>query len=111
MRRISNDQETTLEFNGIKLDEDAFVAKYENQQIPMTPKEFSLLSLFLKNPNKVFSRDHLMSSIWSFSSDTDDRTIDSHIRNIRDKFRKFGFPIDQYLKTVWGVGYKWNTEE
>jgi DNA-binding response OmpR family regulator len=75
----------------------------------MTPKEFSLLSLFLKNPNNVFSRDHLIFTLWSFSSETDDRTIDSHIRNLRDKFRKVGFPIDLHLKTVWGVGYKWSS--
>ncbi|PGY06821.1 winged helix-turn-helix domain-containing protein [Bacillus sp. AFS031507] len=48
----------------------------------MTPKEISLLSLFLKNPNKVFSRDHLISSIWSIKLEMEDRTIDSHIRNI-----------------------------
>lgn len=109
MRRTSNDQEKSLEFKGIKLDEEAYLAKYKNQQIPMTKKEFSLLSLFMRNPNKVFSRDHLMSTLWSYSSETEDRTIDSHIRNLREKLRKAGFPIDQHLITVWGVGYKWSS--
>ncbi|WP_066371305.1 response regulator transcription factor [Neobacillus fumarioli] len=109
LRRTRNDPSMPLEFKGIQLDEEALEAKYQKQQIPMTPKEFSLLSLFLKNPNKVFTRDHLLSILWSFSVETDDRTIDSHIRNIRDKFRKTGFPIDQHLKTVWGVGYKWSS--
>jgi hypothetical protein len=56
-----------------------------------------------------FSRDHLLSAIWWLSSETEDRTVDSHIRNIREKLRQAEFPNDQHRKTVWGVGYKWST--
>lgn len=111
MRRSNNVQDELLKSNGLNLDEDAFVATYQNHKIPLTVKEFSLLSLFLNNPNKVFSRDHIISNLWSFDTETDYRTVDSHIKNIREKFRQVGFPIDDYLKTVWGVGYKWNTED
>lgn len=111
MRRSNNVQDESLKSNGLNLDEEAFVATYQNQKISLTVKEFSLLSLFLNNPNKVFSRDHIISTLWSFDTETDYRTIDSHIKNIREKFRQVGFPIDDHLKTVWGVGYKWNTED
>ncbi|PAE36662.1 response regulator transcription factor [Bacillus sp. 7884-1] len=110
MRRTSNVTEDLLKFKGLTLDENAFKVAFENQSISMTPKEFSLLGLFLGNPNKVFTREHLLSTIWSFKSDIEDRTIDSHIRNIRDKLRQVGFPVDEHLKTVWGVGYKWSSE-
>jgi len=111
MRRSTNVQDESLKSNGLNLDEDAFVATYQNQKIPLTVKEFSLLSLFLNNPNKVFSRDHIISTLWSFDTETDYRTVDSHIKNIREKFRQVGFPIDDYLKTVWGIGYKWSSDE
>ncbi|MFP3489649.1 winged helix-turn-helix domain-containing protein, partial [Staphylococcus sp. SIMBA_130] len=73
----------------------------------MTPIEFKLLGLFLKNPEKVFSREHLIQLIWGYESNTEGRTIDSHIRNLRDKCRAVNFTIDEFLVTIWGVGYKW----
>lgn len=110
MRRAKNNWDERLEFKGLTLDEAAFRVTFEKQTISMTPKEFSLLGLFLSHPNKVFSREHLISTIWGFETETEDRTIDSHIRNIREKLRQVGYPIDQHLKTVWGVGYKWSSE-
>lgn len=110
MRRTNRVTEELLEFRGLTLDENAFKVSFKNQSISMTPKEFSLLGLFLGHPNKVFTREHLLSTIWSFKSDIEDRTVDSHIRNIREKLRQVDFPVDEHLKTVWGVGYKWSSE-
>lgn len=98
-------------FKGLSLDNDAYQLHYEGNQIPLTPKEFGMMSLFLTNQNKVFSREHLITSIWGYEVSTEDRTIDSHVRNLRDKLRKAGFPADDYLQTVWGVGYKWANKE
>jgi len=100
-----------VSFNGLSLNEDSFQVAYKQQQISVTPKEFSLLALLLKNKNKVFSREHLLTTIWGYAALTEDRTIDSHVRNLRDKLRKAGFPVDDYLTTVWGVGYKWMDKE
>lgn len=96
-----------LSFNGLKLNLDSYDVQFNGNLIPLTPKEFALLSLFLQNVNKVFTREHLISTIWGYGVDTEDRTIDSHVRNLRDKLRKAGFTVDDYLSTVWGVGYKW----
>jgi DNA-binding response OmpR family regulator len=96
-----------ITFNGLILNQDSYELLYNDVHVPLTPKEFSLLGLFLQNRNKVFTREHLLSSIWGHDVSTEDRTIDSHVRNLRDKLRKMGFPIDEYLSTVWGLGYKW----
>jgi DNA-binding response OmpR family regulator len=98
---------TLLTFKGLKLNMDSYDVQYNSNLIPLTPKELALLSLFLQNINKVFTREHLISTIWGYGVDTEDRTIDSHVRNLRDKLRKSGFAVDDYLSTVWGVGYKW----
>ncbi|MEW9123968.1 MAG: response regulator transcription factor [Thermotaleaceae bacterium] len=110
LRRTYPVIEEPLEYKGLTLDEGAFKIACQNQSIFMTPTEFSILKLFVANPNKVFTRKHLITIIWSFKLDIADRTIDSHIRNIREKLRHVDFPVDEHLKTVWGVGFKWSAE-
>ncbi|WP_066056830.1 response regulator transcription factor [Robertmurraya korlensis] len=96
-----------LTFKGLVLNLESFDLHFEKTPIPLTPKEFSMMELFLTNPNRVFTRDHLITSIWGHGVATEDRTIDSHVRNLREKLRKAHFPADEHLQTVWGVGYKW----
>ena len=64
----------------------------------------------MKNNNKVFTRDQLIQLIWGYDSETEGRTIDSHVRNVREKIRQSGFPVDDHFITVWGIGYKWTNE-
>lgn len=111
LRRTGDKPENKLFFKNLVWDEDSFELKYQNHNILITPKEFALVGLFLKNVNKVFTREHLLARVWGLDASTDDRTIDSHIRNIREKIRQTGFPIDKHLVTVWGIGYKWASEE
>lgn len=96
-----------LTFKGLVLNLESFDLHYEKTPIPLTPKEFSMMELFLTHPNRVFTRDHLITSIWGHGVATEDRTIDSHVRNLREKLRKAHFPADEHLQTVWGLGYKW----
>lgn len=105
--RRKKGQKGRIAFNGLNLNEDSFEVTYNVKNVPLTPKEFSLLGIFLQNRNKVFTREHLLTTIWGYTAATEDRTIDSHVRNLRDKLRKTGFPVDEYLTTVWGLGYKW----
>lgn len=98
-------------FKGLLLDEESYRLTYHDKAIPLTPKEFGMISLFLQNPNKVFSRENLISAVWGMGVSTEDRTIDSHVRNLRDKLRKAGFPADDHLVTVWGIGYKWDSKD
>jgi len=105
--RRNSGKSQILSFKGLNLNMDSYDLQYNGVSIALTPKEFSLLNLFLQNRNKVFTREHLISNIWGYGVATEDRTIDSHVRNLRDKLRKAGFSADDYLITVWGVGYKW----
>ncbi|QPA32852.1 response regulator transcription factor [Thermaerobacillus caldiproteolyticus] len=98
-----------LEDSGLVWNELTHEVTYNGKKIPVTPKEFGLLGLFLRNPNRVFSREQLIVSLWGYDAETEGRTVDSHIRNLREKMRQAGFPIDERLETVWGIGYKWVT--
>ncbi|WP_211654890.1 response regulator transcription factor [Planococcus alpniumensis] len=99
-----------IEVGGLKWDEERFELSYLGTPIKLTPKEFFMVGQLVKNPGKVFSRDHLIVLIWGYDSETEGRTIDSHVRNVREKIRQSGFPIDKHFLTVWGVGYKWLNE-
>lgn len=96
-----------VEIDGLLWNKEQFKLTFNNSLIKLTPKEFILIGHFMKNPNQVFEREYLIELIWGFDSETEGRTIDSHVRNMRDKIRQAGFPIDDYFKTVWGVGYQW----
>lgn len=105
--RRGKPEDGIISFQGLILKKDSFELLYKNEKILLTPKEFAMMEQFLNNQNKVFSRDHLISSVWGYGVSIEDRTIDSHVRNLREKLRKAGFSADDYLLTVWGIGYKW----
>lgn len=105
LRRVS--PPSKIEENGLIWDEGSHELSYNDEAISLTPKEFEMIGLLIQNKKTVFSREKLIESIWGLESNTEGRTVDSHIRNIRDKCRKAGFPIEDHLKTVWGLGYKW----
>ncbi|MBD8067786.1 response regulator transcription factor [Bacillus sp. PS06] len=96
-----------VEFKQLKWDENQREVTYKETKLSLTPKEFLLIGLLLNNRNRVYSREQLIEQIWGYDTNTEVRTIDSHIRNIRDKLRQVDFPIDDHLQSVWGVGYKW----
>ncbi|WP_312846198.1 MULTISPECIES: winged helix-turn-helix domain-containing protein [Exiguobacterium] len=72
----------------------------------LTKTEFQLLGKLLASKNRILSREQLVMSLWGEKQLIEPRTIDSHIRHLREKLRRFGFPIDCYLETVRGVGYR-----
>lgn len=75
----------------------------ENERIiSLTPKEFDLLVFLCKSPNQVFKREQLLDKVWSYDFIGDTRTVDTHIKNLREKIDF----CNKNLKTVWGVGYK-----
>ncbi|WP_138207098.1 response regulator transcription factor [Haloimpatiens lingqiaonensis] len=76
---------------------------YQNNEIiSLTPKEFDLLLFLINNPNQVFKRDHLLDKVWGYDFMGDTRTVDTHVKKLREKL----IFCDEKLKTVWGVGYK-----
>ena len=76
---------------------------YNNQKIEMPPKELELLYFLASHPNQVFTREQLLDHIWSYDYIGDTRTVDVHIKRLREKFKDHP---DWDIKTVWGIGYK-----
>ena len=85
---------------GIIADRERFLIVYEGTEIVLPKKEFELLSLLMSKPDKVFTRDEIFARVWDAHSIVGERTIDVHIRKLREKIG------EKYLKTVKGVGYK-----
>ncbi len=80
------------------------------KMVLMTAKEFDLFCLFVKKPNQVFNRELLLEQVWGAEFLGDDRTVDQHIKNIREKVKKAGCTYNP-IQTVWGVGYKLNVQK
>jgi len=95
--------ENELVWNNIRLHKSRFQVFYNNIQIDLTATEFGLLTILIGSPQQVFSRDQLMNLGYKDSSLVTDRTIDSHIRKIRQKFRERGC---EPIETVRGIGYR-----
>jgi DNA-binding response OmpR family regulator len=95
-----------LQHRGIKVDKKRREAFYQDAALVLTRREYDILYTLIKNPGHVFSRDDLLSLIWSDRNVDDYRTVDTHVKNLREKLRSAGAPAHDILKTVWGVGYK-----
>ena len=74
----------------------------------MTPKEFDLLKTLAAKPKQVFSREQLLQHVWGYDYFGDERTVDAHIKKLRQKVEKVG---PQVIQTVWGVGYKFDDSD
>ncbi|WP_279327857.1 response regulator transcription factor [Desulfallas sp. Bu1-1] len=87
------------------IDQERFEVLVDGERQDLTPKEFELLRFMASEPGKVFSREHLLEKIWGYDFAGDSRTVDVHIRHLRQKLEKYpGMP--QYIETVRGVGYR-----
>lgn len=95
-----------ISHQGIMLNTDTHQVFYLDGEIVLTPKEFHILQTFLMNIGKVMSRERLLELVWGYDFYGDHRIVDSHVKNLREKLRVHGLPIDDMLKTIWGVGYK-----
>lgn len=96
--------EDELSFDGLKINQSTYEVYIDDKKVEMPPKEFELLYFLAKNTNKVFTRDQLLDEIWGYEFFGDSRTVDVHIKRIREKLE--GENRTWALKTVWGVGYK-----
>ena len=108
MRRVNptpkGDKERVIISGDIVLDYNFRLVKVRDKKVELTGKEFDLLELFLKNPGKVYTRDNLLDIAWGFDYPGDVRTVDVHVRRLREKIEEN--PAEpKYIKTKWGVGY------
>lgn len=96
--------ENTLTCGHITIDRDARSAASGGVPVELTAKEFDLIELLMRNPNRVYSRDLLLTAIWGYDSSSDIRTVDVHVRRLREKLERN--PAEpEHILTKWGVGY------
>ena len=102
--RTGEENSKVLAYGGLKLDCDSRRVYIDDQEVNLTAKEFDLLELLMVHPNKVYSRESLLNTVWGSSYPGDYRTVDVHIRRLREKIEPN--PSDpRYIHTKWGVGY------
>lgn len=103
----SHSKVDVLRFNGLEINKAARTVSVDGSRVELTPKEYDLLFYLIENQNIALSRDKLLSDIWGYDFFGDDRTIDTHIKNLRNNLG----PYRDYIVTLRGVGYKFEFEE
>jgi len=105
LRRTKSEKATSLKYKSIEIDRNTFSVIINNKAFTFPKKEFELIYLLASSPNAIVTREKIMSSVWGEKIIVGGRTIDVHIRKIREKIGS------KYIETVKGVGYKFNTNE
>ena len=106
---IPDDTKKKLVFDKLVINLDSYELLVDGKKVDTPPKELELLFHLASNPNRVYTRDQLLDEVWGFEYYGDSRTIDVHVKRLREKLE--GVSDKWSLKTVWGVGYKFETKE
>lgn len=105
--KLSN-SELSFDNGRLKIDLEKMIVKKDDEIIDLTANEFKIFSVFLKNPGNILTREQLIESAFGYEYEAYDRTIDSHIKNIRQKLED-NPKTPVYILTVYGIGYKFNS--
>lgn len=106
-KRNNKKHDDIFEYKDLKIDKIGHTVTINNEEIELTPKEYNLLLYFIENKNVALSREQLLSKVWGYDYYGDDRTIDTHIKMLRNSLRKHR----GLIKTVRGLGYKFETKD
>ncbi|QKS71052.1 response regulator transcription factor [Paenalkalicoccus suaedae] len=98
-------------FPHLTIDDEAHKVTVNDQLINLTPKEYELLLYFAQAPDKVFARETLLKEVWNYEFFGDLRTVDTHVKRLREKLSQVEPHASEMIKTVWGVGYKFEVDE
>jgi DNA-binding response OmpR family regulator len=101
-------QDETVEINGLRIDNYSRRVFVNGKEINLASKEFDILQLFARNPNRVFSKEEIFERIWGIDSIGDISTVTVHIRKIREKI-ELDATKSHYIETLWGVGYRFRS--
>ena len=99
--------EKTIKINGVEIDENGRKVLVDGEIATLTPKEFDLLVYMVKNQGVVLSREKILEKIWGYEFFGDDRTVDTHIKMLRNSLG----PYRDYIKTIWSIGYKLEVDD
>jgi DNA-binding response OmpR family regulator len=92
-----------LSIEGLSIEFDSRNVYVDGKLVSLTPKEYELLTFLSRNPKRVFSREQLLNSVWGYDYFGDDRTVDTHVKMLRENLGAYR----RFIVTVWGTGYKW----
>ncbi|MCI9421157.1 MAG: response regulator transcription factor [Dorea sp.] len=107
LRRVNAlDAGQVIDAGGISIDKAAHQVKIDGKEIELSYKEFELLSYFVENQGIALSREKILNNVWNYDYFGDARTIDTHVKKLRSKLGGKG----NYIKTIWGMGYKFEVE-
>jgi len=107
MKRIKGlSVDSVMEVGGIELDKTAHIVRIDGEQVDLSVKEFELLVYFLENQKIALTREKILNHVWNYDYFGDARTIDTHVKKLRSKMGEKG----NYIKTIWGMGYKFEVE-
>ncbi len=95
-----------IEFEHLTIDNDAHRVLADGKNVSLTPKEYELLLFLAQSPDKVFDREELLKEVWQYEFFGDLRTVDTHVKRLREKLSKVSKDAAKMIVTVWGVGYK-----
>lgn len=108
-------QETTAKdiivYEHLVIDNDAHRVLADDKKVNLTPKEYELLLFLAKSPDKVFDREELLKEVWNYDFYGDLRTVDTHVKRLREKLNKVSPEASRMIHTVWGIGYKFEVDE
>ena len=99
--------EESIEIGGIVMDKVAHLVTVDAERVELSFKEFELLAYFIENKGIALSREKILNHVWNYDYFGDARTIDTHVKKLRNKLGKRG----EYIKTIWGMGYKFEVSE
>ena len=108
-RRLAPEDSGKISFDKLTVDKQAYDLIVDGKRVDAPPKEIELLYILASNPNRVFTRAQLLDDVWGFDYFGDTRTVDVHVKRLREKPEGVSDKWD--LKTVWGVGYKFETRD
>ena len=108
-RRLAPEDSGKISFDKLTVDKQAYDLIVDGKRVDAPPKEIELLYFLASNPNRVFTRAQLLYDVWGFDYFGDTRTVDVHVKRLREKLEGVSDKWD--LKTVWGVGYKFETRD
>lgn len=101
----SSQPKTVLIYHGLALNVRTHQVFFKDIELSLTPKEYAILRLFLSHKGRIFQREDILELLWKSRPINDDRTVDTHIKNLREKLSKAGIPGHEVIKTIWGTGY------
>ena len=107
LRRVQfqNDTPVYLHYDDLTLDLNSNTASLQGNEVTLTAKEFAILELLMKYPEKIFSKANLFQSVWNTEYISEDNTLNVHISNLRNKLKAI-CPDKDFIDTVWGIGYR-----